>query len=786
MLYANSSGQNLLEHLRAVSCLATAMAQRLGLPAKLVEACRLAGLWHDLAKAIPEFQEYLQKQIGDGLVLIVDESSPEDLFSKDEPRHQEIGWAFVGSKLHNEVVLQAIYWTHARHIKEDHDYYQDRDEILGTLKACSKAALENIWTEIGIDGSPVETLTVPAMYLRDGDLNKVTNAEWLLVRSCVVGADRAVSAMSAKECSKISSDGHDFSTYLDSMLSGGMHGQTPPCPVIDGVAYDTERYGTQVGCAVDAKDSRTTVVRAPAGFGKTMVGILWSLLRGGKNIWVCPRNAVADAVYDNVIREVEALGLSCSVELYRTGKRQKGYKAGGVLEFDSDIVITNIDAVLSPMVNNRTAGRMFKIFGANVILDEFHEFVSDAPMYAAFITYMRARHRVASSCHTLLLSATPMNIEKMWDSSGRETLVLPKGGKHYPSQHGKPYGVSFSKDLPGSVAGSVGVLSVCNAVRSAQTLFKHEGGYDFLIHHGYTETHRKDLEGKIKVAFGKSGKGESNMAAALVVQAAMDISLRELNDSICSPESSLQRIGRINRWGRESKAQINFVDVDLKEEKSEGGAIRVVYDTGLRALWIEHLKSSIGSRTQVTLDELYVIYNAFYDVYGSKVFSYLKERYSAGLHGPDSRRSFLGLIEMFPISTPGFKKGEQTKTSSKNLRSPEGSWFFSVWDRDNKIWLSPADTMSDGSDLFQRYQEEEVNRRLLDNAKMKQLLKALLDAGYEGHRLRVKKGSPPSGIKGWFYMARNPETPLPDFTREYDHSLGLVDLRIGRKTGNSL
>jgi len=786
MLYANNSGQNLLEHLKAVSCLAAAMAQRLGLPTKLIESCRLAGLWHDIAKAIPEFQEYLQKQIGDGLALIIDESSPEDSFSADEPRHQEFSWAFIGSKLHNETVLQAIYWTHARHIKEDHDYYQDRDEILGKLNASSKAALEDIWAIIGLDGSPIETLTVPTMYLRDGDLNKVTNAEWLLVRSCVVGADRAVSAMSAKECSKMASDGYNFSSFIDSMLSCGMRGQIPPCPVVDGVAYDANRYEIQAGCAVDAKDSRTTVVRAPAGFGKTMVGILWSLLRGGKNIWVCPRNAVADAVYDNVVREVEALGLSCSVELYRTGKRQKGYKADGVSEFDSDIVITNIDAVLSPMVNNRTAGRMFKIFGANVILDEFHEFVSNAPMYAAFIIYMRARHRVSSSCHTLLLSATPMNIEKMWDSSDRKTLVLPKGGKHYPSQHNKPYGVCFEKDFPGSVAGSIGVLSVCNAVRSAQTLFKDEGGYDFLIHHGYTEAHRKELEEKIKRAFGKSGTAEANLAAALVVQAAMDISLRELNDSLCSPESSLQRIGRINRWGREPKAKINFIDVDIREEKSEGGAIRAVYDTSLRALWIEYLKSSIGSRTQVTLDELYVIYNTFYDVYGGKVFDYLKERYSSGLHGPDSRRSFLGLIEMFPINTPSFKKGEQTKTSSKNLRSPEGSWFFSVWDRTKNIWLSPADMMSDGSDLYQRYQEEEINRKLLDNAKMKQLLKALLDAGYEGHRLRVKRGSLPSGIKGWFSMARNPETPLPDFSRMYDHSLGLVDLRLGRKTGNSL
>lgn len=785
MLYANSASQDLIEHLKAVSNLSTAMAQRLGLSLKLIEACKLAGLWHDTAKVIPSFQEYLKKQIGDGLALIIDESSPEEMFSGDEPRHQEISWAFAGSKLHNEIVFQAIYWTHARHIK-GHDYYQDREEILGRLDAPSKEALEDIWNSVGENGSPIETLPVPAMYMRDGDLNKSTNAEWLLVRTCVIGADRAVSAMSAKECSKAASEGYDFSTFLNTMLSGGMQGQIPTCPVVDGVSYDNKRYCMQVGCAEAAKDSRTTIVRAPAGFGKTMVGIMWSLLRGGKNLWVCPRNAVADAVYDNVIREVEALGLTCSVELYRTGSRQKGYKTDGVPDFDSDIVITNIDSVLSPMVNNRTAGRMFKIFGSNVILDEFHEFVSDAPMYAAFVTYMRARHRVANTCHTLMLSATPMNIEKMWDTSERTTIILPKGGEHYSSQHNKPYDITFEKELPGSVSGSKGVLSVCNAVRTAQTLFKKSGGYNFLIHHGYTEIHRRILEEKIKRAFGKSGVAEDNLVAALVVQAALDISLRELNDSICSPESSLQRIGRINRWGRESCAKITFIDVDLIKEKSENGAIQVVYDTSLRALWIEHLKTSLAGQKSVTLDDLYNIYNSFYNVYGNEVFDYLKEKYRSGLQGPDSRRSFLGLIEMFPISTPNFKKGDKTKTSSKNLRSPEGSWFFSVWDRDNKTWLGPENLMSDGSDLYQHYQEEEINRRLLDNSKMTQLLKALLESGFEGHRLRVKKGTLPHGIKEWFKMARNPETPLPDFTREYDQCLGLVSLRIGKKTGNTL
>jgi hypothetical protein len=167
------------------------------------------------------------------------------------------------------------------------------------------------------------------------------------------------------------------------------------------------------------------------------------------------------------------------------------------------------------------------------------------------------------------------------------------------------------------------------------------------------------------------------------------------------------------------------------------------------------------------------------------VFQYLKDKYKCGIQGPNPRSSFLGLIEYYPINIP--TKTEKRKGFSKNLRSPTGSYFFSVWDRDNETWLGPEEVMSEGSELYQRYLGEDVlNARLLDNSFMLTLLNNLVNAGYTGHQVRVKKKTTPSSLPKWFLMARRVDTPLPDFSRVYSHTSGLIDCRIGKRTPNLL
>ena len=766
MLANKDKKQDLIEHSKAVANIAREMALFLGLESKLVTLSFWGGLLHDIGKAIPGFQAFLNSEA-------VDE------YSESFPLHHEISWAYAGSKTGDSRLLNVIYWTHGRPIHEDGGSYSDRDEILSRLTEKDQNALEELWGVLGeglTDIEPMDPCATPDMYVSDGTGNKNTNSELLIVRSCIISADRYVAhVLNAEECSGVAEG--NTKGIVESIVAGGIKGDIISCPE----GYDPVRYDIQNECAKISQDSRTVVVRAPAGMGKTMIGVLWGLKRGRRVVWVCPRNVVAGAVYKNIITEIKALGLACKVELFLTGQRKEcNFEPPMIVddkteEFDSDIVVTNIDSVLSPMVGNNATWRLFLTFGADIVLDEFHEFVSDAPMFAAFVIYMRARNRVASNCSTLLLSATPMNLQHLWDTTDRPTKVLPDSNSHYPPAHGKSYEISFSEGMPNPVGGA---LSLYNSVANAQEEYM-KGHYDLLVHSKYTDADRKKVEDNLYSLFGKGGNGvESgkNVSAAPVVQAAMDVSFKQLGDSLCSPESTLQRIGRVCRWGELDGAGITFVDIDLYDNRSEAGAIQALYDRDLRGKWIEFIKGSLAGKSSVILSDMYLIYNAFYKVHAKILLEYLRAQYKRGLEGSPKNKE-LGLVSFFPVRIPKVDDpSEKVLTGHRNLRNPTGSYFFSV----KKVgtgneWLGPEDVMSEGSELYQKYAGEAAyNLGLLNMAGMLVRLKGLEAAGFKAFHKWVKKGYTPNSLVKWFRLARKGDTPLPDFSREYDCVLDLV------------
>jgi hypothetical protein len=115
----------------------------------------------------------------------------------------------------------------------------------------------------------------------------------------------------------------------------------------------------------------------------------------------------------------------------------------------------------------------------------------------------------------------------------------------------------------------------------------------------------------------------------------------------------------------------------------------------------------------------------------------------------------------------------------KNFCSPTGSYFLSVRRVGTQEWLGPEDTLSEGSELYQRYAgNNALNGGLLQGASMLVRLKGLVAAGFDKWSKWVKKGKAPDNLKTWFRLARRMDTPLPDFSQEYDSDLGLVNLKL--------
>ena len=92
-----------------------------------------------------------------------------------------------------------------------------------------------------------------------------------------------------------------------------------------------------------------------------------------------------------------------------------------------------------------------------------------------------------------------------------------------------------------------------------------------------------------------------------ILQASLDVSFKTLNDSVLSPESTMQRIGRCDRWGGYTGGgQINIFKPDIQAEKY---VISNLYDDNLSKLWFECLQKYDGTR--LNLNDLYKIYNSF-------------------------------------------------------------------------------------------------------------------------------------------------------------------------------
>jgi hypothetical protein len=87
---------------------------------------------------------------------------------------------------------------------------------------------------------------------------------------------------------------------------------------------------------------RTTQINAPAGFGKTLLGLLWNFRRGRKLIWVCPRNIVAESVYKSINEELDNFGIDfLSTELYLSGEVQQSNELFNG-DFKSDIIMIHL------------------------------------------------------------------------------------------------------------------------------------------------------------------------------------------------------------------------------------------------------------------------------------------------------------------------------------------------------------------------------------------------------------------------------------------------------------
>ena len=707
-LLAKSNGVTLVEHSRNVAEKAKALAKDLGLDEELCDVVHLAGLCHDIGKADSGFQQHIKNNS--------DETHGEDIVESDAKYalHNEIGWAYLcknGFRYQPKSIIKdsnigiliqnTTYWHHGAVSHKHIDEYGDIGSILEDVDCTN---LDLISDELKISdyfcGYAGNNDTRRPTYISKKPDKPHYNALQFIIRACVVGADRYVSAKER---------GEQLETVFEIT---SIHKNRIKVPN----SYNPERFKKTYEIAEQALLSQITQINAPAGLGKTMIGVIVHALKGGHTYWVVPRNTIAESLYESITEEVRALGLDIGVELFLTGDVVK-------TTGNPSITITNIDNLMAPITTMKRAEMAYYIFKDTVIFDEYHEFAQkENGIYSAFINIMIARGSVVNG-NTILLSATPCVHNEIWNhiisittEKHFETQILPINGSFYNAAHNRTYSVNV--DVP--FVKKQDCLTVHNSVKNVQNEYDPSDQRDCrLFHSKYTAKHKSELLTSLLKERGKKSENtDSRWIASPILQASIDISFETLNESILSPESTMQRIGRCNRWGKKEHA---YIIINIEEDnKSNAKAIDTLYNKELNKDWYNFVKANfVGEKT---LDEMYKLYGEFNKQKKDDLLNYYKELYSS------STKALSALVPLkYHVSAQKDEKNRIISSKNPTLRSLIPNLFYTITDKETEEWLSEPLTMSKLK-LEKIQKEGKQNTAIMRNGK--QILNGLIKAGY--------------------------------------------------------
>lgn len=623
-IIAKSNGLLLINHSKNTSVVAEHVTKKIlnsEMYGELNKIIKQSSLSHDIGKANSETQKILHG---------------ETKTSKNKYRHNEIAWAVAVkyTKL-NKMVTDAIYWHHGISNKINHYHAND---ILNKIDDNEIKIMINLFKDLlgnsFILDEPKENNPKSPLYYDNENIQN--NYKNIAIRSILILSDRIASKITENDI-KIELTIENVSSYVDHIFDEYMnstHNDIDFEHILNNSDLDVNRLKKQIEI-VESCDL-TTVINASGGFGKTIIGILKSMMNNKKTLFIVPRNNIAESLYISILNELKLLKLDeiISVELFISGdvKKSTNPECTG---FTSDIIISNIDNFLAPTQRDNIADRLSLIIYGNVIFDEYHELIlQNNALYPAFIEFMKVRHILTNS-ETLLLSATPIipNGKYGWDTLIRKTKILPEKNKHYNAIHNKKYSIKCGYGLKlfkGFKNDSN--LIITNSIKNTQQ-YKCELPDSIIYHSKYSESDGRDKLNYLFKNFGKYRKEKNpneTVVSSLLIQASLDLTFKNMAESVQSPHSSIQRVSRCNRFNDFNDEDQSIIyhfklsdDDDCK--KNENFTNSIFYPTELTNKWFEELRKL--NNTEMTLNDYLNLFNSHVNKHEEEINKFLNEKY---------------------------------------------------------------------------------------------------------------------------------------------------------------
>lgn len=679
-MIANTQKQQLTYHLFAVGYLAQILLRLVthdnSYNKQLIVATFNAGCLHDIGKLDPIFQKWVSKKKHDEIDLEEGQHVDETKFSFEKhPRHNEISLLLfnllrdssdkIVNRANLDLIEHVIYCHHAKPIRDkDYEHLNDiykplfknlgEESFLQLQRDCYEMVqsvnqqafdytqnatlkLLNFCPSLNDDIS----LKIPLPAYKDYDENDDVqdysnnarlNANNAIARAVVITADRLISELSAAELEQ-----HITHRSLEKMAESHLNqtdelkNHIQACLTDFEIRYPNSERNLQQSQAAEklAQVHEIAVLKGAAGCGKTKIALEWALKTDVKKvIWVCPRVQICQGLYNDLTAD-DYLP-HAKIEIH-TGEFKTISQNGIETEtdentaFSGDIVLTTIDQITNAILTHSHVTTLIEFMNAHVVFDEYHEYINMEAFNLLFSELLECKKLCGSNANTLLVSATPNHffLEEFLNIHVDDCInVTTFNNSRYQICFNEFDENSTSDANPLYVSQPKNSFVISNTATTAQLSFMQNESREnaLLLHSKFKKADKQNLFEKVMQAFGQKGlKNYDVLRSAPVVQAALNITCDNMVSEITNAENTLQRLGRLDRFGQNET--VNFLTIavsnNFQAKTGSGWVLNQQFSFYSTKAWLAFLRKNLSDEP-LTLAEIYQLYENFHRDESSK------------------------------------------------------------------------------------------------------------------------------------------------------------------------